>query len=47
MAPTPTRVISLKIGRAETAVRTKAHRERISLKPIYRSPYSRKAHVSR
>ena len=35
---TPTRVIGLKLGRTETAVRGKAQREGISLKPINRSP---------
>ena len=46
-ANTPTGVISLKMGRTETAVRAKAHRERISLKPTNRSPYNRRAHASR
>jgi hypothetical protein len=35
---TPTRVIGLKLGRSETAVRGKAQREGISLRPINRSP---------
>jgi len=35
---TPTRVIGLKLGRSETAVRGKAQREGISLKPVNRSP---------
>ena len=35
---TPTRVIGLKLGRTETAVRGKAQREGISLKPVNRSP---------
>ena len=38
---TPTRVIGLKLGRSEIAVRGKAQREGISLKPTNRSPYSR------
>jgi hypothetical protein len=39
---TPTRVIGLKLGRTEHSVRGKAGRERISLKPINRSPYNRR-----
>jgi hypothetical protein len=39
---TPTRVISLKLGRTEAAVRTKAVERGISLKPSNQSPYSRK-----
>ena len=39
---TPTRVIGLKIGRTEDAVRTKASEENISLKPTNQSPYNRK-----
>jgi hypothetical protein len=35
-ANTPAGVISLKIGRTETAIRSKAQREGISLKPIKR-----------
>jgi hypothetical protein len=35
---TPTRVIGLKLGRTETAIRGKAQREGISLKPVNRSP---------
>jgi hypothetical protein len=46
-ANTPAGVISLKIGRTETAIRSKAHREGISLKPINRSPYSRRATAGR
>lgn len=38
----PTRVIGLKLGRTENAVRTKASDENISLKPTNRSPYSTK-----
>jgi hypothetical protein len=34
----PTRVIGLKLQRPETAVRAKAQREGISLKPVNRSP---------
>jgi hypothetical protein len=40
---TPTGVISLKLGRSPTAVRGKAQREGISLKPANRSPYSRRS----
>ena len=36
---TPTRVIGLKLGRTENAVRTKASDEHISLKPTNQSPY--------
>jgi hypothetical protein len=38
---TPTRVIGLKLGRTEDAVRTKASQEDISLKPTNQSPYNR------
>lgn len=39
---TPTRVIGLKLGRTENAVRTKASDENISLKPTNQSPYGTK-----
>ena len=39
---TPTRVIGLKTGRTEGAVRTKASEEGISLKPTNQSPYNRR-----
>ena len=39
---TPTRVIGLKLGRTETSVRTKASDSKISLKPTYKSPYTRR-----
>ena len=39
---TPTRVIGLKLGRTEGAVRTKASGEGISLKPTNQSPYGTK-----
>lgn len=39
---TPTRVIGLKLGRTESAVRTKAAENNISLKPVNQKPYSRK-----
>ncbi|MBV6419583.1 MAG: hypothetical protein DAHOPDDO_00806 [Ignavibacteriaceae bacterium] len=38
---TPTRVIGLKLGRTESAVRSKASEENISLKPTNQSPYNR------
>lgn len=39
---TPTRVIGLKLGRSEDAVRAKAAELRISLKPTNQSPYNRR-----
>lgn len=39
---TPTRVIGLKLGRTEEAVRTKASEEGVSLKPTNQSPYNRR-----
>jgi predicted RNase H-like HicB family nuclease len=39
---TPTRVIGLKLGRTENAVRSKATEEGISLKPPNQSPYNRR-----
>lgn len=39
---TPTRVIGLKLGRTEDAVRTRASDESISLKPTNQSPYGTK-----
>ena len=36
---TPTRVIGLKLGRTEDAVRTRASQLGISLKPTNQSPY--------
>jgi hypothetical protein len=39
---TPTRVIGLKLGRTENAVRNVASEEGISLKPTNRSPYGTK-----
>jgi hypothetical protein len=39
---TPTRVISLKLGRTPAAVSTKASAEGISLKPTNQSPYNRR-----
>lgn len=38
---TPTRVIGLKLGRSEDAVRSKASELEISLKPTNQSPYNR------
>lgn len=39
---TPTRVIGLKLGRTEDAVRAKAGEVRVSLKPTNQSPYGRR-----
>jgi len=39
---TPTGVLSLKLQRPPAAVRSKAQREGISLKPANRSPYNRR-----
>ena len=39
---TPTRVIGLKLGRTEAAVRAKASEEGISLEPHNRPPYNRR-----
>ncbi len=39
---TPTRVIGLKLGRTEEAVRSKAQTERVSLKPTNQRPYGTK-----
>ncbi len=39
---TPTRVIGLKLGRTEEAVRMKASEKSISLKPTNQSPYTRR-----
>lgn len=41
-ANTPTGVISLKLGRTPTAIRSKAQRDGVSLGPANRSPYSRR-----
>jgi hypothetical protein len=38
---TPTRVIGLKLGRSERAIRRKAETLRLSLKPANQSPYGR------
>ncbi len=38
---TPTRVIGLKLGRTEGAVRTQASEMGVSLKPTNQSPYNR------
>ena len=39
---TPTRVIGLKLGRSEDAVRSKAGEKGISLKPTNQSPYNKR-----
>lgn len=38
---TPTRVMGLKLGRTESAVRSKAGELGVSLKPTNQSPYNR------
>lgn len=40
---TPTRVIGLKLGRTENAVRNKASEHNVSLKPPNQSPYNRRS----
>jgi hypothetical protein len=40
---TPTGVMSITLQRPVAAIRSKAHREGISLRPINRSPYNRRA----
>jgi hypothetical protein len=44
---TPTGVISLKLQRPPAAIRSKAQREGISLGPVNRSPYNRRASTGR
>jgi hypothetical protein len=44
---TPTGVLSLKLQRPEAAVRSKAQREGISLRPTNRSPYNRRKSAKR
>lgn len=39
---TPTGVIGLKLGRTEDAIRSKAAEEKVSLKPVNKSPYNRR-----
>ena len=39
---TPTRVIGLKLGRTEDAVRKRASEEDVSLRPTNQSPYNRR-----
>ena len=39
---TPTGVLSMKLKRPPTAIRSKAQRENISLRPANRSPYNRR-----
>nr|WP_265441097.1 hypothetical protein [Bradyrhizobium sp. SEMIA] len=46
-ANTPTGVISLKMQRPPGAISSKAQREGISLKPVNRSPYNRRATKAR
>jgi hypothetical protein len=40
---TPTRVIGLKLGRSEGAVRSQAAKQGTSLKPTNQSPYNRRS----
>jgi len=44
---TPTRIIALKLGRSENSIRSKAQKEKISLKPTNQSPYDRKYFISK
>ena len=44
---TPTGVMSVKLQRPIAAIRSKAHREGISLRPVNRSPYSRRAKTAK
>jgi hypothetical protein len=46
-ANTPTGVLSLKLQRPPAAIRSKAQRERISLRPTNQSPYNRQKRSSR
>ena len=39
---TPTRVMGLKLGRTEDAVRSQASKQDLSLKPTNQSPYNRR-----
>jgi hypothetical protein len=39
---TPTRVMGIKLGRTEDAVRAKAQEKNVSLKPTNQSPYNRR-----
>jgi len=39
---TPTRVIGVKLGRTENAVRVQASKQNVSLKPTNQSPYGSK-----
>ena len=40
---TPTGMMSIKLQRPIAAIRSKAHREGISLRPVNRAPYNRRA----
>jgi hypothetical protein len=44
---TPTGVMSIKLQRPVAAIRSKAQREGISLRPINRSPYNRRAKTAK
>lgn len=44
---TPTGVMSIKLQRPVAAIRSKAQREGISLKPVNRSPYNRRSKAAK
>jgi hypothetical protein len=44
---TPTGVMSIKLQRPLAAIRSKAQREGISLKPVNRSPYNRRSKTAK
>jgi hypothetical protein len=44
---TPTGVMSIKLQRPVAAIRSKAHREGISLRPVNRSPYNRRTKATK
>jgi hypothetical protein len=44
---TPAGVMSVKLQRPVAAIRSKAHREGISLRPVNRSPYNRRAKAAK
>ena len=44
---TPTGVMSVKLQRPVAAIRSKAQREGISLRPVNRSPYNRRAKAAK
>ncbi|MFC7696340.1 hypothetical protein ACFQX9_06360 [Bradyrhizobium sp. GCM10028915] len=44
---TPTGVMSIKLQRPVAAIRSKAQREGISLRPVNRSPYNRRSKAAK